>query len=138
METVTIRQEIDFETSPMSVYNAIMNAKHHAAFTEAEAEVDNKEGGRFTAYDGYIVGENIQLKPGEKIIQNWRAITENWPEDHWSRIEFHISDNEEDGTRLIFVQKDLPKAVAESVANGWHKYYWKPMHSYFKEQGELT
>ncbi len=138
METVKIRQEIDFEISPMSVYKALMEAKHHAAFTDAEAHIDANEGAEFSAYDGYIIGENVQLKPGQKIVQNWRAIEDNWPEDHWSKIEFHLEDNEEGGTRLIFIQTELPKVIAENVSNGWHTYYWKPMKSYFKAHGELT
>ncbi len=132
METVTIRQEIDIEASPEKVYEALMNTEHHSNFTGAEAHISDKEGGIFSAYDGYLLGENIKLIPSEKIVQKWRAIEDNWPEDHWSTVEFQLSDNEEDGTRIIFIQKDLPKVIAENVANGWHKYYWKPMNDYLK------
>lgn len=132
METVTIRQEVDIETSPEKVYEALLSSKDHSNFTESEAHISDKEGESFSAYDGYILGKNIKLIPTEKITQKWRAVESNWPEDHWSTVEFHLSDNEEGGTRLIFIQKELPKKIAENVANGWHKYYWKPLNAYFK------
>ncbi len=54
---------------------------------EGEAKCSNQEGGKFTAWDGYIAGKNIQLITNKKIIQIWRT------------SEFN--DNDEDSELII-------------------------------------
>lgn len=129
MKTVTVEQDITFEASPKELYEALLNPKKHAAFTQSEVQISDKEGADFTAYDGYIEGKNFELKPYNKIVQIWKAYEAEWPDEHWSVIEFHLKE-EDDKTHLHFVHKDLPEAVSDSIANGWYEYYWEPLKDY--------
>src|SRR5260370_38991126 len=62
---------------PAQVYDALVNARKHAAFTGAAATGAAKVGGKFTAWDGYIFGKHLELEPPRRIVQEW-ATTE-WP-----------------------------------------------------------
>ncbi len=64
----TIRQTVTFKASPHEVYEALMNSRRHAKFSGGKARLSRKVGGKFTAYDGYIEGTNLELAPDKKIV----------------------------------------------------------------------
>ena len=68
------------------MYDALLSSREHTDFTGVSANTENKIGGRFTAWDDYIEGENINLEPGIKIVQKWRA--SDWPEGKWSEATY--------------------------------------------------
>ena len=124
METKTIRQTVTFKALPHDVYEALMDAKKHAKFTGGKAVVSREIGGKFSTFDGYAEGVNLELVPDKKIVQTWRA--EDWPEAHYSRVTFSLNKLKE-GTRLTFTQSGVPEEQYEDVAQGWQDYYWAPM-----------
>jgi activator of HSP90 ATPase len=119
-----IKQTATFKASTHEVYEALMDSKKHSEFTGGKAVISRKVGGKFTAYDGYAEGKNIELVPDKKIVQTWRAA--DWPEGQVSQVTFLI---EEVGvkTRLTFTQTGIPDEQAADIADGWREYYWKPM-----------
>lgn len=119
-----IKQTATFKASAHDVYEALVDSKKHSESTGGKAVISRKVGGKFTAYDGYAEGKNVELVPDKKIVQTWRA--EDWPEEQTSQVTFLIE--EADGkTRLIFTQTGIPEDQAEDIAQGWRDYYWKPM-----------
>jgi activator of HSP90 ATPase len=124
METKTIRQTVTFKASPHDVYEALMDSKKHAKFTGGKAIISRETGGKFSTFDGYAEGVNIELVPDKKIVQSWRA--EDWPEGHFSRVTFSLK-KEEAGTSLTFTQSGVPEEQYGDVAQGWQDYYWAPM-----------
>jgi activator of HSP90 ATPase len=124
MKTKTIRQTVTFKASPHEVYEALMDSKKHARFTGAAASISREVGGKFTAYDGSLQGENLELVPDAKIVQTWRS--DDWPEGHYSRATFSLA-KVEGGTRLTFTQTGVPEEFYEDVKQGWIDYYWEPM-----------
>ena len=113
MKTVTIRQSTTFKTSPHEVYEALMDSRKHSKFTDAKASISRRIGGKFTAYDGYIEGVNLELVPDEKIVQSWRG--SDWPEGHYSKATFALR-QVEGGTRLTFTQTGVPENQYESIS----------------------
>ena len=83
MKTKTIRQTIAFKASPMDVYNMIMDSRKHQSLSGEKAAIGKKVGDRFTAWGAHISGFNLVLKPGEKIVQAWRAT--GWWRDYFHR-----------------------------------------------------
>ncbi|MDQ5870233.1 MAG: SRPBCC domain-containing protein [Thermoproteota archaeon] len=75
--TKTIRQVHFIAAKPVEVYDAYINGRKHSVFTGGKATCDPKVGGKFTAWDGYISGKNVELNKGRKIIQEWQ--TTEWP-----------------------------------------------------------
>jgi len=131
MKTKTIRQTVTFKASPHEVYEALMDSRQHTKFTGAKASISRKVGGRFTAYDGYIEGVNLELVPDEKIVQSWRG--SDWPEGHYSKAAFALKEVG-GSTRLTFVQTGVPEDEYDSIRQGWHDYYWKPMKKMLEKQ----
>ncbi|OGO02412.1 MAG: hypothetical protein A2Y59_00695 [Chloroflexi bacterium RBG_13_52_14] len=122
--TKTIRQSVTFKASPHQVYEALMDSRQHAKFTGAKASISRNVGGKFTAYDGYIEGVNLEMVTDEKIVQSWRG--SDWPEGHYSRATFSLK-QVGGGTRLTFAQTGVPDEQYDPISQGWRDYYWKPM-----------
>ena len=56
------------------VFTGWLNSKTHSDFSGgAKADISASERGKFTAYDGYITGTNIEIFPHKKIIQKSRT-----------------------------------------------------------------
>lgn len=125
-----ISQEVVVSASPGEVYSVFMDSVRHAEFTGSEASIDNKVGGSFDVWDGYASGKNIELIPGQKIVQSWRA--NDWPEGQESEITINLTPFDEK-TRLLFTQKNIPDDFVADIEEGWRDYYWEPLKEYFEE-----
>ncbi|MFC1968703.1 SRPBCC domain-containing protein [Chloroflexota bacterium] len=88
MKTKTIRQSITFRAKPHDVYEALMDSDKHSKFIAGEAHISREIGGKFSAFDGYSEGVNIELVPDKQIAQRWRA--SDWPEGHYSQVIFVV------------------------------------------------
>lgn len=119
-----IRQSVTFKASPYEIYEMLMNSRKHARFTGARASISRKVGGKISAYDGYITGTNLELKPDRKIVQAWHA--SDWPADHLSWVTFRLV-RVKHGTHLLFTHRGVPDEDYESIKQGWIDNYWMPM-----------
>ena len=158
----TIKQEVHFDVSPREVYEAYVDAEKHAEFTGSKVVFENKVGGKFSVWDGELSGENVELVPGKKTVQKWRA--SDWSESHYSTLTIELfadppssvilgtseartpESKKADsgpfkvqgkqarmtGTRLVLTQENVPDDKADEIDDGWHQYYWEPMKEYFK------
>ena len=124
MKTKTIRQNVTFKASPHEVYEALMDSRKHSEFTGGKASISRKVGGKFTAYDGYAEGTNLELVKDKKIVQTWRA--DDWPEGHYSTVTFELG-KVEGGTKLKFTQAGVPEDQYEAISEGWVEWYWDNM-----------
>ena len=62
LNTTTITQKVTISAHPKEVFNAILNPKKHSEFTGSKATGKEVVGAKFTAWDGYITGRNIEIK----------------------------------------------------------------------------
>jgi activator of HSP90 ATPase len=131
MKLKDIKQSVQFKASPHDVYEALVDSKKHALFTGGEAKISRKVGGKFTAYDDYIEGINLELIPDARIVQSWRA--SDWPEGHYSQATFVITKTD-GGCKLLFSQTGVPEEQYEAIKQGWVDFYWAPMKKMFSEQ----
>lgn len=126
-----ISQTIHFPVPPNVLYDMFMDAKKHSAFTGAKATVDGRVGGKFSAWDGYAVGEFITLTKGKKIVQTWAA--SDWPDGAVSKVTFVFMQSS-GGTDLVFTHEEVPSDFEKEIAQGWDDYYWKPLREYLQER----
>ena len=77
MKTKTLQQTVTFKASPRQVYDMLMDSKKHQSLSGQPAKISRKVGGKFTAWGSHISGFDLALKPGQKIVQAWRAT--GWP-----------------------------------------------------------
>ncbi len=126
----TIRQSVTFKASPRAVYEALMDSRRHAKFTGAPARISRKPGGRFTAYGPYISGVNLELVPGKRIVQFWRA--QGWPQYHYSTVTYALA-KVKGGTRLTFIHEGVPNNDYKDKKSGWITHYWRPMKAMLEQ-----
>jgi activator of HSP90 ATPase len=128
---------IEFEVSEVipasaeTVYAAWLSTKEHAAMTGSPAQVSDRIGESFEAWDGYIQGKNIELEPPRRILQLWRT-SEFEDSDNDSRLEI-LFESEGDDTRVAIRHSDLPDHGMQ-YQQGWIDAYFVPMKAYFAEK----
>ena len=117
-----------FNASAQDVFTAWLNSKMHTEMTGGEATISDVVASTFSAWDGYIEGQNLVVEPFTRIVQTWRT-TEFDPSDEDSQIE--ILFEETDGmTKLTLIHSLLPES-GEQYINGWRNHYFAPMKEYF-------
>lgn len=113
------------------VFKGWLDNKTHSEFTGgAQAKIDANEGGKFSAYDGYITGTNIEIFPHKKIIQKWRT-TEFDTSDQDSTLEILFT-QKEDYTLVSLTHTNIPEGQGERYKKGWKDYYFSNMKKYFE------
>ena len=115
----------------MEIYEALVNSKKHTAFTGAKATGAARNGGRFTAWDGYITGIHRELIPERKIIQEW--VTTEWPKGYPPSQVAWIFTPRKDGTMVMLIHSEVPAAQYESYRLGWIDHYWNPLKENFNK-----
>jgi activator of HSP90 ATPase len=130
---VTMSDQIEVSgilaAAPAKIYVAWLSSAGHTAMTGAPAETTYQAGGRFSAWDGYITGQNVQLEPNKRIVQTWR--TSEFPEGAPdSRLDIEL-EAVEDGTRITIRHSNIPPGQGAKYETGWHEHYLAPMAKYF-------
>jgi activator of HSP90 ATPase len=131
MKTRTIRQSVIFDTRVHVIYELFLDSRRHTEFTGSKAMIDRKIGGKFSTWDGYSSGTNLELVQDKKIVQTWRA--SDWPEGHYSTITI-ILEKMDDKTKLNFTQSDVPEDKYDAVEKGWTEFYWDKMKKYLQKK----
>jgi len=80
-----------FRASAKELYESWLDSAKHTQMTGGTAECSENIGESFSAWDGYIWGENIELEPFSRIVQSWR--TSQFDEDEQdSQIEIILKE----------------------------------------------
>jgi uncharacterized protein YndB with AHSA1/START domain len=117
--------------TPARVYAAWLDGDEHGRMTGGAATCDAQVGGQFTAWDGYIIGTNLELAPLARIVQSWRS--SEFPDDAVeSRLEV-LLEPEGDSTRVTILHSDIPEGQGSQYEQGWQDHYFNPMKRYFTD-----
>jgi len=116
--------------SPQAIYDAWLDSKGHADMTGGKpATCSTAVGGAFTVWDGYIVGRNLALAPGKRIVQSWRT-RKFTAADPDSEIEV-LLDPIGNATRVTVNHRNVPDGHTSYRDGGWQRSYFEPMKVYF-------
>jgi uncharacterized protein YndB with AHSA1/START domain len=115
--------------SARDIYNAWLDSLAHSEMTGGQANISSEPGGAFSAWDGYISGRNLELVPGERIVQAWR--TTKFDEDHEDSIVTITLEDRDDGALLTLSHSNVPDSHLGYEQGGWHTHYFEPMIAYF-------
>jgi activator of HSP90 ATPase len=120
----SIHLEVPLPADPQRTYDALLQSAHFTRMTGAPAEIEAREGGAFSCFGGLIVGRQVELVPGRRIVQAWRVA--NWEPGVYSlaRFELHADGA---GTRIVFDHTGFPQDQAAHLEAGWEANYWKPL-----------
>ncbi len=127
-----IRCSIVLSASTEDIYSAWLDNKKHGEFTGDKAKIDPHIGGKFSAWDGYILGKTLELEPFKRIVQSWR--TTEFPKDAPdSKLEV-LLETEGKGTRVTLIHTNIPDGQGDMYKQGWEDYYFEPMKRYFRSK----
>ena len=120
--------------SPAEIYQAWLDSIAHSEMTGGEATMSDEVGAEVSAWDGYITGRNLELVPGERIVQSWR--TTEFADEHEDSIITIVLQESEDGTLLTIEHSNVPDEHKSYEEGGWQSHYFEPMVAYFSEPEE--
>jgi activator of HSP90 ATPase len=125
----SIKVSATFSVPAQRLYEAWLDSIDHSAFTGAKAVASSKVGGKFSAWDGYITGKTLELKPFSRIVQAWR--TNEFPKGAPdSRLEITL-EKAKGGTRITLTHSNIPTGQGKAYEDGWFEFYFEPMQEYF-------
>jgi activator of HSP90 ATPase len=132
-----IHQEVDFEADCGRIYHALTDAHDFDALTRLSdavtlvtdpkarpTAISDLVGGPFTLFGGYISGRNLQMIPGTRLVQAWRA--GSWDAGDYSVVRFELQ-SQTRGCRIVFDHRGFPQGQGKSLAYGWRVHYWEPL-----------
>jgi uncharacterized protein YndB with AHSA1/START domain len=111
-----------------AIYDAWLDTEGHTKMTGSPAHATAHVGDSFAAWDGYISGKNLELEPGQRIVQSWRAASYKETDDD-SKIDVRF-ESVEGGTKVTLVHSNVPDDQT-SHEPGWLTHYFEPMKKYF-------
>jgi uncharacterized protein YndB with AHSA1/START domain len=122
--------------APQDIYEAWLDSIAHSTMTGGEANMSAEVGAEVSAWDGYITGRNLELIPGERIVQSWRT-SEFGAEDEDSIVTIALQEID-DGTLLTLQHSNVPDAHRSYEEGGWQSNYFEPMMVYFVQQQRVS
>lgn len=130
-QRTSIHYELEFDASPHRLYSTIVEQKQFAAFTGLPATIDPAEGGGFSMFGGLIVGRNVELVDGQRIVQAWRPT--HWDPGVYSIVHFEFKPRAA-AAMLIFDHTGFPAGEYDHLDFGWQEHYWGPLRKYLAAQ----
>lgn len=111
-----------------AIYSDWLSNEGHTKMTGGAATASATIGDRFTAWDGYIEGENLELEPYTRILQSWRT-SQFEADEADSQIEILLTEKEGQ-TELTLIHTQVPES-GEHYIKGWENHYFQPMREYY-------
>jgi uncharacterized protein YndB with AHSA1/START domain len=135
---IAIHLEVTFLVAPECVYELLTDSAKFAAATDRPASIGTAEGEAFTIFGGYIHGRQIELVPGERIVQAWRGA--EWAPGVYSVVRFTLT-RKHRGTHLAIDHDAYPDEESpmypswhEHLATNWPVFYFAPFARYFASE----
>jgi uncharacterized protein YndB with AHSA1/START domain len=122
--------------SPQDIYEAWLDSVGHSQMTGGAAQMSDQIGAEISAWDGYISGRNLELVPGERIVQSWR--TSEFGDAHRDSTITVILQSLGDGTLLTLEHSNVPEEHRSYEEGGWQSNYFEPMAAYFTERRQKS
>jgi uncharacterized protein YndB with AHSA1/START domain len=122
-----LKQRHAIEATPEEVYIALTNPLTIELWSGYSAEFDAVEGGEFSLWEGDISGKNLKLVPNEFLQQQWYF-------DGQEEISLVTISLKTEGNLTLaeLTHENIPDEVFEEMVEGWKKYYFGALKSYFR------
>jgi uncharacterized protein YndB with AHSA1/START domain len=135
-----IHQEVVINASRTRVYEALTDAKQFDKVVhfgeegmsrgKKPTEISREVGGAFSLFGGYIVGRNLELAPGERLVQAWREVS--WQPGVYSIVKFDLREQGA-ATKIVFDHTGFPQGAGPHLLIGWKANYWDPLRKYLAQ-----
>jgi len=129
VNTVTLNETFEFNTSAEQLYQTFVDPQRVAAFTRAPPkQFESKEGGKFSLFGGNVEGVFKVLEQEKKIIQSWRLA--DWPKGHFSTLTL-VFDQGTDTTSLRLTWDGVPVGQEDVTKRNFGEYYVRSIKTTF-------
>lgn len=127
----TIKQRVKFNAPPTTVYDLLADSKKHSAVTGGMATISRKIGGTFSVRGNEVTGINVDLVPGQRIVQAWRH--RRFPEGIFSMAAVTLTPTADGGTQLVLTHRGVPKELIPETELAWREQYWSRIKAYLAQ-----
>jgi len=130
---MSIHLEAVINATPGQIYQCLTNGEMFTAATEQPARVRDREGEPFSLFGGRVEGRQIELVPGERVVQAWRfgsAHPHAWDPGVYSIVRFTLRP-EGDATRFVIDHSGIPPEWQDHIQTGYPAFYERPLTRYF-------
>jgi len=126
----TITESVVFKnTKTSTLYSQYLDSKHHSALTGGNpAKISAKEGAKFSAYGGYIIGKNLQLIKDKLIVQAWFGT--DWDKSDIESTFIMLFEQKGKDAVIHMTHANVPDKHVKGIKQGWIDYYWTPWKEY--------
>jgi len=125
---MSIQQRVKLDASPEQVYQVLADATALSALSGKSGQPGRTAGAEFSAFDGNVVGRQIELVPGERLVQAWRFPV--WEPGTYSIVTFTLT-AADGGTLMAVEQHGVPADWHEHVSTNWPTFYLTPLAQHF-------
>eukprot|EP00955_Chlamydomonas_euryale_P109601 365942-Chlamydomonas_euryale.AAC.62 len=122
-KTLSIKEK--YYARPSDIYECFVVEGKVRAYTQSNASVEPRAGGKFSWFNGSVLGEFIELEADRKLVMKWKFNT--WADDCFSTVTITLEAPEHGVTMLNMQQTDIPhedkfgQAVMEQTETGWRQ-----------------
>ena len=117
------RISVSIMASAAKVYKTWLSSKGHTEMTGSKANINDLPGSKYTAWDGYIQGENLELESNKRILQTWRT-SEFKASQEDSLLEIEFIEIDKNSCKLILEHSNLEDKDSQ-YKQGWKEHYFE-------------
>ena len=114
---------------PEDIYRALTTEITIRLWTGDEVEIDPREGGEFSMWDGAIQGRFISLEPYNKIVQQWYFGEQEEPSIVTIKLHEHKK-----GTSFEINHSNIPDEDYDDIIGGWQETYMASLIDFYQEE----
>ena len=116
--------------SPEKVFEALTDPGLIAAWGGGLSIVENKTGGKFEMFDGWVKGEVHNFKPGKELSYTWKP--EEWKTKTPHSLVTYKFMPHPAGTDVILEHTGLPsQEETDKHSDGWMEFVFEPLNEFF-------
>jgi len=116
------------KATPEMVYLGLINPLTIQLWSGEEADMKDEVGFEFSMFEGSILGKNIELEAGSKIVQQW-YFGDN---EENSIVTFKLH-QKKDYTSLELRHTNIPDEDYDDMVEGWNDMYMARLIEFYDE-----
>jgi uncharacterized protein YndB with AHSA1/START domain len=121
--------------TPEEVFEAMTDPGIIGAWGGGMSVIEEKVGGHFELFDGWVKGEITHFIPGKELGYTWKP--EEWDKRTKASNVLLKFMSHPAGTDVVLVHTGFPsQEEADKHGNGWIDFVFDPMNDYFVMQRE--
>ena len=110
------------------LFSALTNAATIQLWTGEPAVMEPVEGTEFSLWEDSIVGKNLTIIPGKKLVQEWY-----FGETEHPSIVTILLHEEKNHTSVELRHTNIPDEIYDNITQGWNENYFGALIDFYTE-----